>query len=224
MLEPVGDHEVEVLHAIAPHVPPPIAHERRVRRPAEQRVERRAPVERVGEQRSAHVVHVVGVAIVGRAGRDDRFQRRRPERRDLERVEAAPGVADHADAATAPRLLSEPLDRRCALVQFLRQVLVGHDAVAVAGAAHVDPDGDIAVAGEPPVHRRVADGRELTFSIRQVFEDRGVARGRSRARVLGQEDPRRHPVRRARHRQPGVLDLADVMRQITDDAHDDPPR
>ena len=98
------------------------------------------------QEAPAHVVDVVGVAVVRRAGRDDRPERRRPAGGDLERVEAAPGVAHHADAAGAPRLGGEPGDDLHRVVLLERQVLVGEDAVRVAAAAHVDPDAGVAVA------------------------------------------------------------------------------
>ena len=65
----------------------------------------------LGEQRAAHVVDIVGVAVVAGAERDDRLQRRRAARRHLQRGEAAPGDARHADTAVAPGLGGEEGDR-----------------------------------------------------------------------------------------------------------------
>ena len=67
---------------------------------------------------------VVGIAVVGRAERDHRLQLRRPARGDLQPVEAAPGDADHADAAGAPGLAREPGDDLEGVVLLLLQIFV----------------------------------------------------------------------------------------------------
>ena len=217
--QPVLDHEVEVVHPRLPHLAPAVADDRRVRRPAEQGIEGGAPVERIRQERAAHVVHVVGVAVVRRAGRDDRLQGRRPERGDLERVEAAPAVAHHADVAVAPGLLRQPCDGLPAFVELLCQVFVRHQPVRIAAAAHVDPNGDVAVTGEIAMQGRIANRCELPLAVGQVFEDGRVAGSRGCAGVLGKEDSGRHLLGGAGDRNPGVLDLANSVGEVGDDAH-----
>ncbi len=69
-----------------------------------------APPEIVVDDAAAHVVHVVGIAVVGRAHGEDRLERRRAQRRDLQRVEAAPRLAHEPDRAGAPALPRDPGD------------------------------------------------------------------------------------------------------------------
>ena len=181
-------------------------------------------MEHVGrEHAAAAVVDVVGVAVVGRAERDDRPQRGRPERRDLERVEAAPGDAGHADRAGAPGLLREPGDHLERVVLLLSRVLVVEDPVRLAAAAHVDAHGRVAVAGEVRLADGVARGGAVVLAVGEVLEDRrhriglGVAwqpDARPEARPVGELDPR-------------VLDLADGPGQLVpadDAAHCGAPR
>ena len=47
--------------------------------------------------------------VVGGVEGDDRLQSGRPHRRQLEPVEAAPGLAEDADAAVAPGLAGQPV-------------------------------------------------------------------------------------------------------------------
>ena len=122
--EPGLQRHGDLGHPLLPHLAPAVADERRIGRQGEERLEHRAPVERVGEQAAAHVVHVVGVAVVGRARGDDRPELGRPEGGDLQGVEPGPRVADHPDLPGAPRLAGQPGDRRDGVVQLLRQVLV----------------------------------------------------------------------------------------------------
>ena len=84
------------------------------------------------EHAAADVVHVVGVAVVAGAHRDDGLQRRRAARGDLQAVEAAPGDAEHADRAAAPRLRGQPGDDLDRVLLLLGQVLVLDDPVGVA--------------------------------------------------------------------------------------------
>ena len=127
---------------------------------------------RVVEQAAAHEMAIVGVAVVGRARRDDRLQRRRTLARDLQRVEAAPGDAHHADRAAAPGLRGEPGDHLDGVGLLLRQIFVGEQPVGIAGAAHVDAHRRIAVAGELGMHLAVAQHRAVAAPIGQIFEDR----------------------------------------------------
>ena len=132
----------------------------------------RAPGEVVVEQAAAHVVDVVGIAVVGRAERDDRLQRRRPPRRDLQRVEAAPGHAHHADRAAAPGLRREPGDHLERVVLLLLQIFVEHQAVGIARAAHVDADRRRS-RGRRNRHASARRARgAVALAVGQVFEDR----------------------------------------------------
>ena len=172
MPQPVLDQERAVLEALEPHLPPALADQRRVRRARGIGEHHRRPGEVIGQQAAAHVVDVVGVAVVGRAQRDDRLQRRRPPRRDLERVEAAPADAHHADRAGAPGLRREPGDHLERVVLLLPGVLVLHQPVGIAVAAHVDPHAGIAVAGEIGMGQLVALDRAVALAIGQILEDR----------------------------------------------------
>ena len=145
--EPDGERQRELVQPLLPLPAPVGAGDLRIRRPVKPSEERRAPVEGVVEETPAHVVHVVGVAVVRRAVRDDRGQRGRPQGRDLEGVEPTPGAADHADLARAPGLRRDPRDQLLAVVELLRRVLVVHQPVGIAGAAHVDAEARVAVAG-----------------------------------------------------------------------------
>ena len=62
-----------------------------------------------------HVMHVVLVEVLGRVDRDDRLERGHVPRRHLDRVEAAPGDAEHADVAVRPGLLRQPVDHDLAV-------------------------------------------------------------------------------------------------------------
>ena len=134
---------------------------------------------------------------------------------DLERVEAAPRLADHADGARAPRLAGEPADHLDAVLLLARQVLVLEDPLGVARAAQVDPDRRVAVAGEVGVDPRVADGRRVVLAVRDVLEDR---RHRILLGVLGQPDPRRE-ADAVRHRDPDVVEPPDAAREVASELH-----
>ncbi len=114
------------------------------------------PAEAGVELGAAHVMHVVAIAVVGRAQRDDRLERRWPARRDLQRVEAAPRDAEHADHARAPWLGRQPGDDLERVVLLLLAVLVGQHTVGLAAAADVDAHRGIAVSSEIGVGERVA--------------------------------------------------------------------
>ena len=189
--EPDGERQRELIQPFLPLPTPVGAGDLRIRRPVEPSEERRAPVEGVVEETPAHVVHVVGVAVVRRAVRDDRGQRGRTQGRDLEGVEPAPGAADHADLAGAPGLRRDPRDQLLAVVELLRRVLVVHQPVGIAGAAHVDAEARVAVAGEVAVHRIVGGPRRIPLAVRQVRQER---RDRVRVRLLREPQARRHPL------------------------------
>ena len=209
--EPRLDEGGRPLHALEPGLAPPVADGRRVGRLGEEREHRRRPREHVErEDAAADVVHVVGVAVVARAHRDDRAERRRAARGDLQAVEAAPRDPEHADAAGAPRLRREPRDDLERVVLLLSGVLVAQDAVGVAAAAQVDPDGGVAVAREVGVVARVAAGHRVALAIGQELEERGdgVALG-----VVRQPDPRGE-TGTVRQRDPRVIDAPDAAREL----------
>ena len=174
--DPVRQHQRIVLQAGQPHVAPAVADDLGVGRQGAECEHRRGPGDRVVEQAAAHVVAVVGIAVVGRAAGDDGLQGRRAVAGDLQGVEAAPGNAHHADRAAAPGLGGEPGDDLDRVALLLRQVFVEQQAVRIAGAAHVDADGGIAMPGEVGMHLPVAQHRSVPSPIGQVFED-----GRHRA-------------------------------------------
>ena len=195
-----------MVDALAPHRAPALADDLRIGRVRAEGQQRRAPLQILIQQAATHVVGVVGVAVVGRAERDDRLERGRIEGGDLERVEAAPGDAHHADRAAAPALRRDPGDDLERVVQLLLGVLVEQHAVGVARAAQIDPHGGIAGLREITVDRLVARAHEVALAIRDVLENRryGLEFG-----ARGQPDPRRDPAA-VGHGDPDVLDLDDV--------------
>ncbi len=206
MLQPERRERHQVLDPRPPHLAPARADDLGIGRIGAVGQKDRAPLQVLVEQAAAHVVGVVGVAVVGRAERDDRLQRRRLQGRDLERVEAAPGDAHHADGARAPVLLGDPGDDLERVVLLLLGVLVEQDAVGIAGAPQIDPDRGIAGLGEIAMDRLVPRPHEVPLAVRDVLQDR---RHRRRLGILGQPDPGRDPAA-VRHRDPDVLDLDDL--------------
>jgi hypothetical protein len=175
----------------------------------------RTPPEVLLDQAAAHVVDVAGIAVVGRAEGDDGLERRRPERRRLQRVEAAPGLAHHAHRAAAPGLRRQPGDDLQGVGLLLRQVFVVQQAVGLARAAHVDAHRGIAVAGEIVVHRLVAAAHVVALAVGDVFED---GRDRVVPGVLRQPDARRQ-AGAVGQRDPRVLDTPYPAREILDYLH-----
>jgi hypothetical protein len=205
MLEPGAEDGRHRLEALQPHLAPVFARDERVGRPPHDREIGRAPFQIAGEMGAAHVVHVVGIAVVGRAIGDDGLERRGPAGRDLERVEAAPGDAHHADGAAAPGLLREPGDRLDRVVLFLLQIFVEHHPFGIAGAADIEPHAGIAVGRDIGMRVVVPVARAVAPAIGDIFEDRrhGLALG-----ILRHPDARREPGA-VRHRDPHRLDMAD---------------
>ncbi len=121
---------------------------------------------------TSRVVRIVVIAIVGGADRDDRLERLGREGRDLERVEAAPGDAEHADLAVAPGPVRQPVHHLDPVGRFGRRVRVRGQTLAVAVPADVHPDGGVAVARVPGVALVVTRGRPVGQAVRQVFEER----------------------------------------------------
>ena len=165
------------------------------------------------EDAAAAVVDVVRVAIVGRAERHDRAEPGRATRGDLERVEAAPRDAPHAELARAPRLLGDPGEDLERVVLLLQGVLVGEHAVGLAGPAHVHPHGRVAVACEVRLALGVAEDRPVGLAVGEVLEHGGhrVVLG-----VLRQPDPRGEP-RPVGQVEPGVLDLPNAAGEVRPD-------
>ena len=94
-------------------------------------------------------MHVVGIAVDGGGDGDHGLQGRRLARRHLQPVEAAPGDADHADAAAAPGLGREPGDDLDGVVLLLLQIFVPQQPVEIAAAGDIDPGAGIALGGDP---------------------------------------------------------------------------
>lgn len=132
---------------VQPHGAPGVADDLRIGRHRLLHQHEVRPHLLLGEQRAAHVVNVVGITVVGGAVGDDRFQRRGPARRDLQRVEAAPGNAGHADIAVAPGLASEMADNLAGIFLLERQVLVGEIAAGIAAAPDIYAGAGNAVPG-----------------------------------------------------------------------------
>jgi hypothetical protein len=133
-------------------------------------------------------VDVCGVAIIRRTHRDDGLEGGRLARRDLQPVEAAPRDADHGDLAVAPVLAGDPRDGVAAVELFLNRVFVVDQAFAVAGAANVEADRGIAMAGQIVVQTLVARSGAITLAVGEIFENGG-----HRACALGEPAARRKP-------------------------------
>ena len=93
----------------------------------------------------------------------------------------------------APGLRGEPRDDLETVQLLLLGVLVLDDPAGVAGAADVDADAAVAVAGEPAHLLVVARLRPVAQPVGQVFEDRRHAAG-----ALRQPEPRRQTACRRR--------------------------
>ena len=206
MLQPALEEQRQPAQPLEPQRPPAVADQRGIGRMAHVGEEEARPAEAGVELGAAHVMHVVAIAIVGRAQRDDRLERRRPARRDLQRVEATPRDAEHADCAAAPRLGRQPGDDLERVVLLLPAVLVGQHAVGLARAADVDAHGGVAVAGEVRMGERVPLRRPVALAVGQILEQGGDG---GALRVLRQPQPRGE-AGAVGERDPGVLDLADA--------------
>src|SRR5882762_9728610 len=197
------------LESLQPHRAPTLAHDGRVRRPGVEHLHHAAPPEVVIEQAPAREVDAFGEAVVGAHDCDDGFERGRPPCRDLHGIVGAPGLPHHADLAGAPRLARDPVDHFERVVLLLRQVLIVHDSVGLARAAHVDAHCRVAVPRKPVVHPLVAPPHEIALTIGDVLEDRG---NRHPGLVVGQPEARGQPAT-IRQRDPDILDVSDCMRQ-----------
>ena len=107
-------------------------------------------------------------------------------------------------APRAPGLRGEPGDHLERVVLLLLGVLVRHQPVGIAVAAHVDPHAGVAVAGEVGMGQLVALDRAVALAVGQIFEDR---RHRALRGILRQPDPGRQAAA-VGERDPLVLDLA----------------
>ena len=213
--EPGVEPEATPAEAGEPQLAPAVAHDGGVRRTRVVGEHRRGPAQVVEEERAAHVVDVVRVAVVGRARREDRAERGRPAGRDLERVEAAPGVAHHPHPAGAPRLGGEPGDDLHRVVLLEGEVLVGENALRVAAAAHVDAHARVAVPGDVGMRERVPLRGSLAPAVGQILEN-----GRHRARLGADREPhaRREP-RPVLQRDPDRITPLDRARERAHGGH-----
>jgi hypothetical protein len=148
---------------------------------------------------AVHVVDVVLVEVLGGVHRDDGLQRRRLAYGHLDRIEAAPGNAEHADAAVRPRLPGQPVDHHLAVRLFDVGVLVrDQPPLAVAGAADVHAGHHVAALDKVRVQAVVARAR-LGLAVGQVFQQHRAALRRSgrcrpvhigsKANAVRQRDP-----------------------------------
>ena len=188
VLKPVDGQQGPGLQALQPHGAPGFAHQRRVWRARGVAKHGGRPAHVFREQAAAFEVNVVGVAVVGRAQRNDGLQALGLARRHLQTIKAAPGDTHHADAPGTPWLRTQPGDDRFGVLQLLLGVLVVHQALRVAIAAHVHTDAGVAVAGQVGVREGVAHDGAVALAVGQVLQD---GRYRVFGRVLGQPDARR---------------------------------
>ena len=162
------------------------------------------PVEIVFRQAAADPVDVSRIAVVGRAHGDDGFQGRRLTRGDLQTVETAPTDADHRNLPVAPVLTRQPVDGGDTVVLFLRGIFVVDHAFAVAGAANVEPEAGIAVAGKVTMHLFIARAGAIAFAVGQIFKDqRHGPRALWQPQTPGKADA-------VGHGNPDILDLCQV--------------
>ena len=202
---PALERESRAFQAFEPHAPPPLSDRFGVGGRGEDDGQRRSPLHAIREQAPAHVVDVVVEAIVGRAHRDDRSERPRAPDRRLQAGGPAPRRAHHAHGAVAPGLRRNPLDDLRRVVQLLGPIHVGHQALGVAGAPHVDPHAGVAVTREEGVVALVADAHHVAFPVRDVLEH---GRGRLPCRCLRQPQARRK-ANSVANRYPAMLDFPD---------------
>ena len=141
-------------------------------RQRENRRQRRAPFERVGEEAAALVMDVVLVPVMGRADRDHGRECLGCIDARLQARGAAPGGAEHADPTVAPRLRREPFDHRPRVRQLVLRVHVGHVALAVAGAPHVDPRAGVTVPRQEGMVPLVARPSHVALAVRDVLQNR----------------------------------------------------
>ncbi len=173
VLEPGEDPGLGLPHAPLPQVAPAVAVDRGHGRERVHRDHVRRVVDEVELlQRAAVVVDVVGVAIVRGEDRDDGLEGRRALHRDLDRVEPAVAGAVHPDVAGGPVLRGEPVDHRDHVGALDGRVLVGRDALAGSGAAHVHPAHHVAGGGEPHVLGPVGRGH-VVLAVGEGLEERG---------------------------------------------------
>ncbi len=212
VLQPVHDPWPGGVEPRLPDVAPGLADQLRIGRTDKGRKHGEGPVGVLAQETAAHVVDVVGIAVVGGVDRDDALERRRPARRDLQRVEAAPGLAHHADIAGAPGLTGDPGDHLERVVVLLLEILVQQHALGFAAAPQVHPDGGVAMTGRVGMHGLVARRGAVALAIGDVFQD---GRDGGLAGIFGQPGARGQ-AGTVREGNPGVLDLANLARQLID--------
>ena len=118
-------------------------------------------------QRAVDVMDVVVEEIVGRMEGQNRLERGRLAHGDLERVEATPGDAPHADRAARARQSRQPADDLQRVAQLHIGVLAGRQApFGSAGAAHVHLREDVAAADEVLVEGVVAPVEGVVLTVR----------------------------------------------------------
>ena len=215
MAQPVLQQQRFVLEAHQPHVAPALPHQQGIGRARAVRQHGGGPAAILVQQAAALVVDVIGVAIDRGVDGNHRLQRRRAAHGDLQPVEAAPGDADHADRAAAPRLLHQPVDHLQRVVLLLLEIFVPHKAIGFAVAAHIHAHAGIAVAGHVGMGELIADRGAVALPVGQIFQD-----GRNRVLVrVGRQPDAGGQMATVFEGDPGVLYLLHLAREFFDRFH-----
>ena len=220
MLQPVDGEEGLVLEPLHPHLAPLVANDGGVWRTRRIGQHGGGPAQHLVEHRAALIMDVILVAVIGGTDGDDGLECRRLPRRHLQRVEAAPGNAEHAELSRAPRLPGDPGDDFKRVVLLLFGIFIEHYAIAVARASHINADRCVAVTREVRMRQGIAHMRAVALAIRQVLEE-----GRYRVLLRIPRNPHAggefHAVR---HRDPEILDFLHLAGKVLDggDGHVSP--
>ena len=207
--EPFENPGRAVLEAPEPRLAPIRPDQRRIRRPRVVAEHREAPVRILEELAAAHGVDVGCVSVVRRADRNDRAESGRTTGGDLEAIESAPALAEHAHPSGAPCLLGEPGDDLDRVGLLLLEVFAEEEAVGLSAAPKIDAERGVAVPGEVGVHCLVARRGPVPLAVGDVLEEGGNRVG---FRVGRQPAPVGEPGSVGK-RNPAMLDLADGSRQ-----------
>src|SRR5205085_2715460 len=106
---------------------------------------------------------------------NDRLQVRWAGRRDAQRRNPTVRDAPDADAPATPRLTGEPLDDIVAILALLRIHRLGVHTFRVAGAAEVNLETGVALAGEIPVVGLLVEPVAAVLVVWRVLEDGRIA-------------------------------------------------
>ena len=121
---------------------------------------------------AVHVVHIVVKEFGGGGHRNDGLEFRRVPHGHLQRIEAAPGDAHHANVSVRPRLMRQPGDDLQAVELLLLRVLAaGGNAFAGAEAADIDAGTHVSAAHKVGIQFVVTLGGAVILPIRVILED-----------------------------------------------------